>query len=217
MLQNDLQRATQRTRNTASFRKVIGNIGSPSSKFDKSNGVLVRGGFRKHRGSGAKPQAAEKLQAHLKYIAGDKHKDEAKQKRELFDDRGEKIKSEKAQEAHKNAFIEHRIVISPAGDTTKQDLHVLSQSMVAEIRERNPKAEISASYAIHSDTSHPHSHVLITSPNAVRLNKDFYADARIEMKELKQVLNDQKEKERGLDWSQDIFKQEKDQDLGVSL
>ena len=148
MLSNDLQRATQNARNTASFRKVIGNIGSANnSKFDKSNGVLVRGAFRKHRGSGSKPQAASKTAAHIGYLAGDKHKQEEKEKRELFDEKGQKIASEKAQETHKDTFIEHRIVISPAGDnTTKQDLHVLSQSMIQEVRERNPKAEIEASY-----------------------------------------------------------------------
>ena len=220
MLQNDLQRATQNARSTASFKKVIGNIGrANNSSFDKKNGVLVRGGFRKHRGSGSKPQAAAKMQSHIKYLAGDKHKEEQKEKRELFDDKGQKIKSEKAQEAHKDAFIEHRIMISPAGNnTTKKDLHVLSQSMIQEVRERNTKAEISASYAIHEDTKHPHSHVLITSPNVVKLDKEFYQDARTEMKELKQILDDQKEKDRGLDWSQDIFKkQEQNQDLGVSL
>jgi len=222
MLLNDLERATHNTRSTASFKKVIGNIGGgSSSKFDRSSGVLVRGAYRKHRGSGSKPQASSKMNAHLAYLAGDKHKLAEKEKRELFDDKGQKIESEKAQQQHKDAFIEHRIVISPAGDkTTKHDLHVLSQAMIAEVRERNPKAEISASYAIHEDTKHPHSHVLITSPNVVKLDKEFYGEMREEMKELKQVLDNQKEKDRGLDWSQDIFRekdQNQNQDLGVSL
>jgi len=220
MIQNDLQRATQRTRNTASFRKVIGNIGSPSSKFDKSNDVLVRGAFRKHRGSGSKQNAMAKKDAHIRYLSGEKHKQAEKAKRELFDDKGQKIKSAKSQEQHENAFIEHRIIISPGGDnTSKQDLHVLSQSMISEVRERNPKAEVSASYAIHSDTSHPHSHVLITSPNVVKLDRGFYGEMREEMKQLKQILDDDKQKDQSLDWSQDIFfkQKEENQDLGVSL
>jgi len=159
------------------------------------------------------------MSSHIVYLSGDKHKQSEKEKRELYDDKSQKIESKQAQEEHKNAFIEHRIVLSPAGNnTSKEDLHVLSQSMISEIRERNPKAEVSASYAIHTDTSHPHSHVLITSPNVVKLDKDFYADARREMKELKSILDNQKEKNNSLDFSQDIFqKQEKNQDLGVSL
>jgi len=218
MLINDLQRATQKSRNNASFKKVIGNIGGgSSSKFDKSSGVLVRGGFRKHRGSGSKPQASSKMNAHLKYLAGDKHKLAEKEKRDLYDDKGHKIESEKAQETHKDAFIEHRIVISPAGDkTTEHDLHILSQAMIAEVRERNPAAEVSASYAIHQDTKHTHSHVLITSPNVVKLDKEFYGEMRQEMKELKAVLDN--EKERSFSWSQDIFKEKQQQnDMEISL
>jgi len=220
MISNALQRATQNTRNTASFKRVIGNIGSAnSSKFDRKAGVLVRGGFRKHRGSGSKPGAASKMSSHLVYLNGDKHKQEEKEKRELYNDRGENIATEKAQEQHKDAFIEHRIVLSPAGNnTSKEDLHVLSQAMIQEVRERHPQAEISASYAVHEDTKHPHSHILITSPNVVKLDREFYGQMREEMKELKQVLDDQKQKDNALDWSQDIFKkQEQTQDLGVSL
>jgi len=221
LLLNDLQRATRNTRNTASVRKVLGNIGSASSnKFDRSNGVLVRGGFRKHKGSGSKPNASGKMQSHIKYLAGDRHKQAEKEKRDLYDDKGQKIESKQALEQHKDAFIEHRIVISPAAgnDTTKEDLHVLSQSMISEIRERHPQAEIAASYAIHEDTKHPHSHVLITSQNVVKLDREFYGEMRQEMKELKSVLDAQKQKDQSLDCHQNIFeKQEKNQDLGAFL
>jgi len=223
MLSNEIQRATRNTRSTACFRKVIGNIGSASnSKFDRSNGVLVRGGFRKHRGSGSKPQAASKMQAHIKYLAGDKHKQEEKEKRELFDDRGLAIDTNTPQKNHDDAFIEHRIIISPGGNNTqKSDLHILSQSMIAEIRERNPKAEISASYAIHTDTKHPHSHVLITSPNFVKLDKDFYFEMRQEMKDLKDIL--EQERSQGREHSHTIqnallddIKQDFQQEMGQS-
>jgi len=223
MLQNDLDRATRNTRTAASFKKVIGNIGSSKagSKFNSKTGVLVRGAFRKHRGSGSKTQAAGKMQAHIKYLAGDKHKD-AKEKRELYNERGQAVESEVAQEAHKDAFIEHRIVISPAGDnTSKKDLHVLSQAMIQEVKERNPKAEVAASYAIHKDTAHPHAHVLITSPNVVKLDKEFYAEMRQEMKELKDIL--EQERSHGREHShtlktafQDDIKQEFQQEMEQS-
>jgi hypothetical protein len=143
-------------------------------KFNRTSSVLCRGAYRYHKGSKAKADAGGKLKAHIKYIEGSERQPE--KDRKLFDDRGREQTSEQAIARHSDVFIEHRVLVSPSGGkeaNTKEDIHILSQTAIQKARQANPSAEIEASYAVHADTKNPHSHILITSPNKVKLDKKW--------------------------------------------
>jgi len=193
-LDQDRQQRIQAMRFDAAMRAFSGGGSSASGKkFDRTKGVLVRGAYRKHRGGGSKADAASKMKAHIKYIAGDKHKAEEAEKRQLYDDKGREQTSKEALERHGNPYIEHRVVISPAGQADEKDLHVLAQATIQQIREKNPKAQIEASYAIHTDSRHPHAHVLVTSNNQVRLDREDYAQLRQMNKNIRAELDAERE------------------------
>lgn len=202
MIEHDYQVKAQRFRAGHAVRLGGGFRLAGSSRqrhsFDRGRGVLVRGGYRYHKGQKAKSDASGKTKAHVKYLAGDRHKEAEKERRGLFDDRGNKQSSSQAFERHSDAFIEHRIVISPStreSKVTEKDLHVLAQASVQEIRSRNPKCEVEASYAVHTDTEKPHAHLLLTSKNNLRISKSDYADLR----EMNRDLRIELERERGIE------------------
>lgn len=187
------------------LRLQLGSLvsgGRSGGGFDRGKGVVVRGSFRKHRGSGSRPGAGGKMQAHFGYISGDLHKEADRERRQLHDDRGLEQTSAEALEKHQGCFIEHRIIISPSihgGRVTDKDLHVLSQAVIQEARSRNPKAEIEASYAIHTDTDNPHSHIILTSLNRVKLGKKDYAYLREMTHDLRLEL--ERERQQGREHS----------------
>jgi len=144
------------------------------------------GKHRYHIGGKATEAAAAKMKEHIRYLAGlrkDQIEKGVDKHRHLFDSAGSKITMEKANEIHKNPFIEHRPMLLPK-DATVDDLHILSQAAIQRIQANNPQAEVRAIYSIHTDTSHPHSHLLITSQNKLELRKDDYNQLREGSKEL---------------------------------
>lgn len=177
--------------------------------------VVVRGGFRKHRGFGAMAGAIGKMKAHISYIAGDRHKEGDRELRNLYDDRGREQVPARAKEMHSAPYIEHRIVLSPStsgGKVSESDLHLMSQATIQEVRARNPQAEIDASYAIHTDTRTPHSHILMTSDQMVRLNKQDYSDLRDMNRDMREELG--RMRSMGLENNQEIeFSNETDHSL----
>lgn len=164
---------------------------SARSSFSSGGGVRtppvrVNGSYRYHKGSRSTPQAGGKMNAHLRYVAGQRKDqiDKATDKdRQLYNAQGDLIKLDEAEKTHAGAFIEHRIVISPKS-ATADDLHVLSQAAIQKIQSLNSSSEIRATYAVHTDTDHPHAHLLVTSQNKLELRKDDYHQIREQSKEL---------------------------------
>jgi len=204
----DQRQRVQRLRAGSAFRGAAGllsGVGRGAGRrggFDRGRGVMVRGAYRYHRGRRAKQDAGGKMKAHLKYISGERHKEDEREKRALFDDRGREQTSEQAAARHEGCFIEHRIIISPSARdsvVTEKDLHVLAQASIQEIRSRNPKAEVEASYAVHTDTDKPHAHLLITSANNLRITKEDYADLREMNRDLRIEL--ERERQQGREHS----------------
>lgn len=210
-----------RARSGAKFR--VGGLGSSGGRgrggFDRKSGVIVDGKWRKHRGKGSTPGANGKMKSHIVYISREQRKGQARELCQLYDDRGKKQTALEAREVHGGCFIEHRLMVSPSnkrGKASEDDLHLLAQAVIQEVRSRNPKAEIEASYAIHRDTNSPHAHLLFSSDQAMRLDKGDYQ----EIKEMAQDIHReiQQMRERGLSFSNtlDLDQDNKiDHDLGL--
>lgn len=219
----DFRAKASRMRAGRAFRSLGGGTRPRLSKktFNHSKGVIVNGRKRMHRGKGRTADAAGKLKAHIRYNAGDRHKEADRERRQLFDDRGREQRSDVAIERHGDPYMEQRFVISPSakgGRVTESDLHILAQATIQEVRARNPKAEIEASYAIHQDSENWHAHVLLTSEQRIWLTKNDYR----EIKEMNQDLRLELEqmREKGLEFShQNNFENEQtlDRDLGQDL
>ena len=182
----DRQQRIGRLRFAASLTR-----GGSRGGFPRSNSVLVRGSYRYHSGRQAKSNAGGRMRSHAQYLAGQRQDQVEKgtdKLRQLYDDKGRETEWQRDADRHQDAFIEHRIILSTK-DAREDDLHVLSQAAIQEIRSMNPQAEITASYAIHQDTDHPHSHLLLTSPNRVHLGREDYTQLRESAAEMRQELD----------------------------
>lgn len=170
------------------------------SIFNKTNGVLVRGSFRYHKGSQAKPNPGGRMKSHLIYLEGGRQEQiqsGTSENRRLFNHDGGEQTASQAFNRHRDngIFIEHRIIISPAGHMAESELHKLAQATAKEIQSRNPDKEIRTSYSIHTDTAHSHAHLVMTSPNKLVLDRNDYHHLR----ELNQQIRREIELERNVE------------------
>jgi len=192
---NDQQARIGRLRLSAGFRSRSG--GGASFKSNPHS-VVMKGSYRFHKGGKAKSNPTARQEASLKYLAGERRDQIEKgtsEQRTLFTDKGQETTAGEAFSRHQEAgvFIEHRIILSPAGEAKDNELHLLAQSTISEIRSRNPRAEIEASYAIHRDTDNPHAHLHITSLNKLELRKEGYQHLRQHAAELREELHHERQ------------------------
>jgi len=201
-----------------------GKSGSRGTGGKKNLPVLLSGSYRYRSGLKAKSDTKGRFQSHVKYLNGervDQIKKGVDEKRQLYSDTGDKLSSKDAVSKHADAFLEHRVVLSLSGEGNKHtdhDLHVLSQATIQEVRSRHPEAEITASYAIHRDTDHPHSHLLITSPNRLVIGKQEYREVRQDMIDMRSELEQGREQNLSQNQEQTQQKeqlQEQGQELSI--
>jgi len=179
-----------RLRMAMSSRAIFSKGGGNQINF-KTGGVMMKGSYRFHSGRFAKSDSKGRLSSHIQYAAGQRRDQIEKgqdKDRQLYTKDGQKIGWKDAAKQHDNAFIEHRIIMSPAGNMSEKDIHTLAQATIKEVQSRHVKAEITSSYAIHSDTDHRHAHIILTSPNMFKLDKKEYRHLRAYTMEMRQEM-----------------------------
>lgn len=210
-----------RARSGARFR--VGGAAGGGGRFrgfSRKSGVVVRSnGYRKHRGRGAVQGAGGKMKDHIIYVSGERRKGLAREQRQLYDDHGRKQTALEARERHADPFIEHRLIVSPStnrGKCSEDDLHLLAQAVIQDVRARNPKAEVTASYGLHFDNSSPHAHLLFTSDQMVRLDKKDFQELREMTQDIHKEI--QQMRSKGLSYSSTLeieHDNKIDHDLGL--
>jgi len=188
-------------------------------------GVIIRGSYRYHKGQKAKSDPAGRLQSHMQYLSGQRRDQITKgtdKDRQLYSKDGQNVEWKDAAKEHAGHFIEHRIIISPQGNMSEDQVHTLAQASIQEIQRKNPQAEITAHYAVHNDTDHRHAHLLITSPNRLVITKEEYKhlrefnmDMRRELEQgHEQNLSQISEKNQGHEQQQTLAQTQQQQEQG---
>ena len=110
--------------------------------------------------------------ASLDYISnhGNKDLENSEELSSLYDSNGERLSKEEFKELKKEIYQDdsltamRRIVISPKEDIPREDMKSLTVEIMRDFEEQTGK-NLNYHFAVHTDTEHIHSHVVITGTN----------------------------------------------------
>ncbi len=152
-------------------------LSSKQHKASKGINVVVKSNYamagRLKNGKRISTKAVKSLStASLDYISnhGSRDLENSEELSSLYDNNGERLSKEEFKELKKEIYKDdsltamRRIVISPKEDIPREDMKNLTVEIMRDFEEQTGK-NLNYHFAVHTDTEHIHSHVVITGTN----------------------------------------------------
>ena len=152
-------------------------LSNKQHKASKGINVVVKSNYtmagRLKNGKRISTKAVKSLSnASLDYISnhGNRDIENSEELSSLYDNNGERLSKEKFNELKKEIYKDseitamRRIVISPKEELSREDMKNLTVEIMRDFEEQTGK-NLNYHFAVHTDTEHIHSHVVITGTN----------------------------------------------------
>lgn len=198
-------------------------LSNKQHKASKGINVVVKSNYsmagRLRNGKRVSAKAVKSLStASLDYISnhGSKDLENSEELSSLYDSNGDRLTKEEFKELKKEIYQDseltamRRIVISPKEDLSREDMKNLTVEIMRDFEEQTGK-NLNYNFAVHTDTEHIHSHVVITGTNR---DINFTKEQLQKFREISEEKTLQLTKERTLEVNKNLnLKQTKEVEL----